>query len=75
MILNRAKREILVVDALELKIVRRVRDCFHHTLSARVKPLCVGAYGQGFIIGGTDGYVAVYERTDAFEYRFLRNAY
>ncbi|CAD7975643.1 unnamed protein product [Amoebophrya sp. A25] len=75
LVLNQAKQEIWMLDSQTLKIVDVMGECFDHTLSAAVRPMALATFQKGFIVGGSDGYLAIWERLDAHSYRFVRNLY
>lgn len=75
LILNHSTREVYLVDAQTLKVIEIITECFHHTLSDKVKPLSIAVFQRGFIVAGTEGYLAIWERLDAKSYRFVRNLY
>ncbi len=73
--INTGTREVWLLDAVNLKVLEVIGECFSHTLSEKVRPLCIATFQRGFVVAGTEGYLAIWERLDSKSYRFVRNLY
>lgn len=73
--LNETQRQVVICDAPSMKVIKVINECFYGLLNKDVVPLCLCTFAKGFIVGGSKGYIAIWERKDTAEYRFLRNVY
>eukprot|EP00930_Biecheleria_cincta_P038198 TRINITY_DN26248_c0_g2_i1.p1 TRINITY_DN26248_c0_g2~~TRINITY_DN26248_c0_g2_i1.p1 ORF type:complete len:1316 (+),score=276.63 TRINITY_DN26248_c0_g2_i1:26-3973(+) len=59
-----AEGQVHLVSTEELLVVRTISKPFGDGEDAPSMPQCVRSFSQGFLIGGADGYIALWEQTD-----------
>lgn len=57
--------QVHIISAEELQVVRTIEAPFGDADLDEVMPLCIRAFTGGFLLGGSLGYVAVWETDDA----------
>ena len=65
LVLNQTTRDVLIVNAVQQQVVDVVADVFGGTLSEKIRPLVLATFSNGFLVGGSEGYVAIWERLDS----------